>query len=213
MKVRGGSRMREPATWPVPADAGRQPATERRDGRRHRLFSRAFVPPCSAVFDGPDDRMITRRAALGPDVRRTGTLASLRCDVAAPLGVGLSEKHANRSGRHRVAADSAAARGPLEFDEAGGKQRGEHAPEQVELVHRQSRTGGGCPFRAMTVPSRAARAAAGRIAPRWCASRSRGARRAQRVGKRRGARGAGSRRARGAAPSLRARRNAGTHLA
>jgi len=42
-----------------------------------------------------------------------------------------SEKRANGT-RRRV---SAAARGALKFDEAGGEQRGQYAPEQVELVH------------------------------------------------------------------------------
>lgn len=72
-----------------------RPATERRDGRRHRqspgLLSRR-VAPCTY---GPTTVRAWHRAALGPDVRRTGTLASLRCDAAAPLGIGASEKRAS----------------------------------------------------------------------------------------------------------------------
>jgi len=44
-----------------------------------------------------------------------------------------SEKRANDA-RQR---DSTAADGALKFDEAGGEQRAQCAPEQVELVHEE----------------------------------------------------------------------------
>jgi len=45
-----------------------------------------------------------------------------------------SEKRANGARQ----GDSTAARGALKFDEAGGEQRVQYAPEQVELVHEGS---------------------------------------------------------------------------
>jgi hypothetical protein len=45
-----------------------------------------------------------------------------------------SEKHANGARQ----GDSTAAGGALKFDEAGGEQRVQYAPEQVELVHEGS---------------------------------------------------------------------------